>query len=399
MAQRVLIAGGGIGGLAAALSLAQARAEVDLFERAGAFAEVGAGIQLGPNVTRLLHGWGLALPLRAVAAFPSCLRVRGAATGQELAALRLGEAMQQRYGAPYATIHRADLHGLLLHAVREQGHAKLHPGQAVSAVDQTALGVRLQSADARWHAGELLVGADGLWSVVRQQLLGDGLPRFTGQLAFRALCPQRNLPAALRSQEITVWLAPGVHVVQYPVRGGEFLNMVAVLQSVGSGAPGADAQALQDWDHATDAAPLRAALAGSARALQDCVRAMDNWRLWALCDRPALRGPQEQFRGRIVLLGDAAHPMRPYLAQGAGMAIEDAAELGRLFQQSPALPMAELAARYAQARWQRNRRVQQRSRRNGSIFHASGPVRMARDAALRLLGERLIDLPWLYRGG
>ena len=397
MRHRVLVAGGGIGGLAATLALARSGARVQLFERASAFGEAGAGIQMGPNVTRMLHGWGLALPLRAVAAFPQRLVVRSAACGAQLAALLLGATLQERYGAPYVTIHRADLHGLLLHAVRQHAGVDLHVGQEVLAMEQTAAGVQLQSTNQQWHQGDLLVGADGLWSRVRQWLLHDGAPRFTGHLAFRTLCPQRNLPAALRSQEIVVWLGPDLHVVQYPVRGGDYLNLVAVVHADLPGVPADDPLSLQNWDHSTDAANLHAKLAGSAPVLQDLVRAMDNWRLWALCDRQAMRGQEEHGRGRTVLLGDAAHPMRPYLAQGAGMAIEDAAELAlRLSAAGADGPGAAL--QYAQARWQRNRRVQLRAERNGRVFHARGLTRLGRDLALRLLGERLLDMPWLYRG-
>ncbi len=396
MAQQVLIAGGGIGGLAAALALARSGAGVHLFERAAVFGEVGAGIQMGPNVTRILDAWGLAMPLRAVSAFPERLVVRSAQSGATLATLRLGAFAQERYGAPYATVHRADLHGLLLHAVRGHADVDAHAGSEVLALEQAAQAVRLQTADGLWHGGDLLVGADGLWSRTRSWLLQDGPPRFTGHLAFRALCRQANLPQALRSQEIVVWLGPDLHVVQYPVRGGEYTNLVAVVHAKLPGLASDDAHALQNWDHATDAATLYDTLSGTTPVVQDLVRAMDNWRLWALCDRPPMRAAREHAQGRVALLGDAAHPMRPYLAQGAGMAIEDAAELARQLA-VPGLDAVSAVSQFAQARWQRNRRVQQRAARNGRVFHAHGLTRLGRDIGLRLLGERLLDLPWLYR--
>jgi len=186
-------------------------------------------------------------------------------------------------------------------------------------------------------------------------------------------------------------------VVQYPVRGGEWLNVVGIVQGRLDAASSAD---LDNWDHATNAQALRAALAGTCAPLQDLVNAIDTWRLWVLCDRPPLQGAQQQAQGRVALLGDAAHPMRPYLAQGAGMAIEDAAELGRALGQAldPALDVPTMLARYALNRWQRNAQVQARAIRNGQIFHADGLVSWGRDAALKLLGERLLDLPWLYGG-
>ncbi|GAB3470404.1 FAD-dependent monooxygenase [Polaromonas eurypsychrophila] len=390
--KQVLIAGGGIGGLAAALAVVRAGWQVRLYERAAAFSEVGAGIQLGPNVVKVLHGWGMADALASVAAFPQRLEVRSALSGESLARLPLGGAMVQRYGAPYATVHRADLHGLLLHAV-QQADVSLKLQHTLSQFTQTADAVTVQSADGAPLECDVLVGADGLWSPVRQWLLGDGPPRSTGHSAYRALVRQADLPEVLRSSQITVWLGPQVHVVQYPVRGGDWLNVVGIVQ-------GKRGDALDGWDHDTDAAGLRAALAGTCSPLQNLVQAIDYWRLWALCDRAPMQGAYQHALGRVALLGDAAHPMRPYLAQGAGMAIEDAAELGRVLARAldPALDVPTMLNRYALNRWERNARVQARAIRNGQIFHASGPVRWGRDASMKLLGERLLDLPWLYGG-
>ena len=223
MRQPVLLAGAGIGGLAAALACARIGVPVQLFERSPALAEVGAGIQLGPNVTRLLKGWGLQTALEAVAAYPENLLIRSAERGTLLGRLRLGEQALVRYGAPYATVHRADLQALLLQAVQACGSAQLQLGQAITGFDQDAARACLHHADGRQTQGALLVGADGLSSRVRQQLLGDGPPRPTRHLAYRALLPQAALPAALRCQDVVVWLGVGLHVVQYPVRGGDWL--------------------------------------------------------------------------------------------------------------------------------------------------------------------------------
>ncbi len=390
MTQQILIAGGGIGGLAAALACSRAGGDVQLFERAAEFGEVGAGIQLGPNVVKVLHGWGLGDALAGVAAFPHRLQVRSALSGAELGVLRLGEVTVQRYGAPYATIHRADMHALLLAAVREHAQARLRLDCPITQFMQENEGVTVQTPDGRQVQGDVLVGADGLWSAVRQILLGDGPPRATGHLAYRALVAQHSLPETLRSSQITVWLGPALHVVQYPVRRGEWLNVVGIVQGQVTGEP-------DSWDHSANAADLRAALAGACAPLQDLIHAIAEWRLWALSNRPPMRGAHEQARGRVALLGDAAHPMLPYLAQGAGMALEDAAELGRVLGLS-ALDAPTALRRYALNRWQRNARVQARAIRNGQIFHAGGLVRQGRDLSLRLLGERLLDVPWLYRG-
>ncbi|RCW76204.1 FAD-dependent monooxygenase [Pseudorhodoferax soli] len=395
--KQLLVAGGGIGGLAAALACARQGWQVCVFERAAAFSEVGAGVQLGPNVVRLLQAWNLGTALRAVAAFPERLRVRDAASGQPLATLDLA-AMPARYGAPYATIHRADLLALLHQAVAPRADTALALDRRVLGFEDDGRRVLLRT-EGKAIDGDALLGADGLWSGVRTQLLADGPPRLTGHLAYRALLPQATLPAALRSAEVTAWLGPRLHLVSYPVRGGEALNVVAFVQGLPpGGARGATPDALADWDHATNAADLQAAMAGCCTPLQDLVRAVPAWRLWVLADRPPLRAASEQARGRVALLGDAAHPMRPYLAQGAGMAIEDAEALGRALRQADTagIEVPTLLARYALERWQRNARVQARALRNGRIFHATGPIRWGRNLSLRLLGEQLLDMPWLY---
>jgi salicylate hydroxylase len=366
---------------------------VQLFERNPAFAEVGAGIQLGPNVTRLLHGWGLQQGLDAVAAYPDQLVIRSAQTGSVLGQLRLGDRAKARYGAPYATVHRADLHGLLLQQVQATTDVALQLDQPITGFEQDGREVSLHHADGRQSAGALLVGADGLWSRVRQQLLGDGAPRPTGHLAYRAMVPQATLPAALSCQNVVVWLGAGLHVVQYPVRGGDWLNVVALVEDRLQVALAGDRSG---WDHAALGTDLQLALRSAAADLRALVQAIEGWRLWHLQIRPTVSSASQMAQGRVALLGDAAHPMLPYLAQGAGMAIEDAQALGQALAGSGATPAS--LARYAQARCQRNARVQERALRNASIFHATGPVRWGRDLAMRLLGERLLDLPWLYGG-
>lgn len=404
MMRQALVVGGGIGGLAAALSASRAGWDVRLYERAPAFSEVGAGVQLGPNVVRVLHGWGLEAGLARVAAFPDRLQVRDALSGQSLGVLPLGARSVQRYGAPYATIARADLHSLLLNALQARSNLWLNLGSAVDRFADSGSVVTLKTTEGLEVEGDVLIGADGLWSRVREQLLNDGPPRVTGHLAYRAMLPQASLPAQLRSQQVTAWLGPRLHVVQYPVRGGDWLNVVAIVH-------GQVERDLQSWDHAAHAAGLQAALAHTAPPLRELIEAVTacgaapadddaavGWRLWPLCDRPPMRGAHQQAQGRVALLGDAAHPMRPYLAQGAGMAIEDAAELGRVLGLAldPAFDVPALLQRYALRRWQRNARVQARSLRNGQIFHADGALRLARNASLQLLGEKLLDLPWLY---
>jgi salicylate hydroxylase len=250
--------------------------------------------------------------------------------------------------------------------------------------------VEVNSLEGLALRGDALVGADGLWSQVRQQLLNDGPPRVSGHLAYRAMVLQRDLPARLRSQHVTVWLGPRLHVVQYPVRKGHWMNVVGIVHGHLEGD-------LDEWDHATNAQDLRAAMAKTCSPLQDLIGAIDNWRVWPLCDRSPMRGAHEQAQACVALLGDAAHPMRPYMAQGAGMAIEDAACLQQVLT-PPDVAMPQRLATYAKQRWKRNARVQARSIRNGEIFHATGFMRWGRDLAMRMLGEKLLDVPWLYRG-
>ena len=384
MSEKVLIAGGGIAGLASGLALAQAHAEVHILERAPALTEVGAGVQLGPNVTRILKAWDLLPAIDKVASYPANLQARSAKSGEVLATLPLAD-MTMRYGSPYITIRRADLQNALLEKVQALGVDL----QCNSPVHQLPKDLH--------KTNEALVIADGVWSNLRQQLLGDGPPRMTGHLAYRALVRQSDLPEYLRIQDVSVWMGPKVHVVQYPVCGGEWLNVVCLtegqMQSI-------TLQELQDWNLSKTPQnthnDLQSALKGSCAHLQDLVEACSNWRLWPLCDRPPMQSADQHARGRIALVGDAAHPMRPYLAQGAGMAIEDAAELAHQWSALPNQDITQRFAAFAQARWQRNARVQARAIRNGEIFHATGPLQGARDVGLHTLGERLMDVPWLY---
>ena len=398
MTDKVLIAGGGIGGLACAVNLARAGVAVHVFERSPELTEVGAGVQLGPNVTHILQAWGLMPDVRAVAALPASLHARNASSGKVLASLSLN-GKRPHDTAPYVTLHRADLHSLLHRAAQVQGVSVQCQAQvqAVQALNDGVLAqVKLAGAVLNESADALVV-ADGVWSALRQQLLQDGGPRVTGHLAYRALVAQSDLPAHLRTQDVTVWMGPRVHVVQYPVRGGEWLNVVCLTEGQLEGASLHD---LQSWNlHHTVAqtrADLTQALQGTCPDLHDLVQACGDWRLWPLCDRPPMQGAHEHAVGCVALVGDAAHPMRPYLAQGAGMALEDAAELGHQWTAQAGLEVAARLQAFAQARWQRNARVQARAIRNGEIFHLRGPMQWARDASLRTVGPRLMDVPWLY---
>lgn len=387
----ILIAGGGIAGLATAVAARRAGWEARLFEQAGRFEEFGAGLQLGPNATRILQEWELlGGDLRQQAVAPPRLRVRDGADGAELGVLELGEAFLQRYGAPYLTVHRADLQAALLAAARAAG-TRLHTDSRVQGAEERADTIALRTDAPREVEGDALAAADGVWSVLRAAVAGDGEPQPTGHLAYRGLVRQQDLPVAQRSDEVTVWLAPRMHLVTYPVRGGEWLNAVCVVEGRQPGDP-------RSWDHAASRAQLDAALGPVCASVRERVAAIADWRLWVLHARPPVASPDQMARGRIALLGDAAHPMRPYLAQGAGMAIEDARELQRVLSVADevVIDVPTALRRYALNRSERVARVQERSERNGTIFHATGALRLARNAALRTLGARLLDQPWLY---
>jgi salicylate hydroxylase len=232
-----------------------------------------------------------------------------------------------------------------------------------------------------------------VWSAVRQQLWGDAPARFTGHLAYRALVAQADLPAHLRSDQVTVWMGPRLHVVHYPVRAGQWLNLVAIVQGVKP-----DPALAQDWDHAGHTQTLMQAMGAVGADLHERLASVPTWRQWALHDRAPLIGTSQMAQGLVALLGDAAHPMRPYLAQGAGMAIEDAQVMAQCLSTGREPVTAQLQA-YAAQRWARNARVQARALRNGRIFHAQGALALGRNLSMQFMGARVMDVPWLYGQG
>ena len=394
--RQLLVAGGGIGGLAAALAAARAGWQAQVLEQAPQFAEVGAGLQLGPNATRRLAQWGLLDAVRAQASSPEALVARDARTGAELARLPLGDEAVARYGAPYLTVHRADLHAVLLQALRGR-EVSLATGCRITGWDQgeSGVAVHIPSVSGGIAAGDALVGADGLWSVVRRGLLDDGAAQPSDHVAYRGLVPLDGaVPGGAQvGCEVTAWLGPRLHAVTYPVRGGRALNVVCVVHQAINGPT-------QGWDLPGTRDALFAATGAIEGPLREILMAVPAWGRWVLHDRPPVSGSEQMALGAVALLGDAAHPMRPYLAQGAAMALEDADALGRALRlvTDRITDIPQALQRYALARWQRVAQVQRRSLRNGAIFHATGPVRLGRDLALRSLGPRLMDLPWLYGG-
>ncbi len=399
VADSLVIAGAGIGGLAAALACARAGCRVQVFEQAAQHVEYGAGIQLGPNVTRVLRSWGMLEALQPLAGHPLNLRVRDVAKGREIACMPLGKAMQARYGAPYLTVHRRDLHQLLAQQLEQMADVQVHLCSGVfgaQAMDGGGVAVQLDSG--RRLSAPALVGADGIWSVVRSAVpaAAHDAPRPSGHLALRALVPGDHPAARALIEDSTVWVGRRHHIVTYPVRGAALLNVAAFVEMNAQSLPAAGA----GWSAQLPADEVMQAMQKPGHAICDPVigllEAAVGWGMWNLHTRSRMSVPEQMVHGPVALLGDAAHPTLPYLAQGAGMAIEDAAVLARYLQgrQVPEWPAALQS--YAQARHARCARIQARSARNGQAFHATGLVRLARDLVLSALGPRIMDLPWLY---
>ncbi len=386
----VMIAGAGIGGLTAALAIAQRGFSVAVFDQAQRLEEVGAGIQLSPNASRILIALGLGEQLRRHVVAPEELRVMNARTARILARVPLGEVAEKRYGAPYWVIHRGDLQAVLIEAVRAHPDIVLHLGTRVEdfAMQENGVTISARSSQYRFEdRGAALIAADGLWSSLRRRLGHRRQPRFARRTAWRALAPAAALEPELRAPAVNLWFGTRAHLVHYPVRGGSLLNVVAIIRDSwrepGWSAPGERTDILARY-----AAPMWSA---SPRAI---LAAPQEWQKWALYDRAPLA---RWGKGAITLLGDAAHPMLPYLAQGAAMAIEDAAVLAQRLADMRSDPAAAMR-RYERQRRARTARAQRAARRNGIVYQLGGPGAFLRTLALSAIGgERLLArYDWLY---
>jgi salicylate hydroxylase len=302
--------------------------------------------------------------------------------------MKLGSAIEARHGAPYLTLHRADLHAGLTATAISLDAVTLHRHVDVRAANARADGVTVHTADDGEIDGTCLIGADGLWSRIRATIAPRAVLRFTGATAWRTLLPRRGLPAPFDQPDVGLWLGPSSHLVHYPVRGGEALNVVAVVEG---------GAAREGWAVAADPASLRPAFAKWAEAARSLLACAESWRCWSLYRLPPLR---RWTNGRIALIGDAAHPVLPYLAQGAGLAIEDAATLAACLADRPDDP-ATAFSRYAALRRPRARRLQAQAWRYGRFYHLSGMMARARNAVLtRRQPETLLaGLDWLYADG
>lgn len=380
----VLVAGGGIGGLAAALALARLGYAVRVLEQSPEIGEIGAGIQLGPNAFSAFDALGVGERARSRAVYTERMLLMDAVDETEIASVPVGEAFRARFGNPYAVIHRADVHDSLLEGARESDRIEFLTSTRVERVEQDGDGVTAFDASGRAHRGIALIGADGVRSAVRQQFVGDPV-RVSGHVVYRAVVDAPGFPENLRWNAPVVWAGPDCHLVHYPLRGGEQYNVVVTFhsrrQETWSVTEGSQDEVLSYFD----------GIGARPRRLLSLPR---SWRRWATADREPIA--RWSF-GRVTLLGDAAHPMLQYLAQGACMALEDAVTLGEALRAAGA-DVESAFARYERSRVTRTARVVLSAREMGRIYHAKGVERLVRNDLWKgRTPERFYDaLEWLY---
>jgi salicylate hydroxylase len=382
-----VIAGAGIGGLCTALCLARGGWRVSLYEKAKVLEETGAGLQLSPNASAILERLGLIARLTPLALRPKAIRIRRARDGATLAVVPLDDA-DRRWGAPYLVVHRADLQRALLEAIARESGIRLETGAAVAgfASGENFVAVAIEQGAARLKAaGDCLIGADGVRSFVRQRLGADSA-KFSGRTAWRTTIDSARAPSAMRSEETNLWLGRKAHLVHYPLCGGAVINVVAIVDE------GFHPDAAECWSSPGDRGFLGARFSGWQEAARDLLRAAPDWRKWPLFDCNPIAS---WTAGRVALMGDAAHPMLPFLAQGAAQAIEDADTLGEVLTRGQNIETS--LREYQEARHARASRVQRASRSQAKIYHLAGPAALLRDLALRALGQQILArYDWLY---
>ena len=381
----ILVAGGGIGGLAAAHALARKGFAVRVLEQAPEFREIGAGIQLGPNIFRVLEKLGLKDAVLADAHRPSALEMRCALSGERVTRMPLDGRFIAKFEQPYAVTHRHDIHGVFLKTCRDNNLVTLETSRTVTDFEQDEGGITVTLQSGEQVRGRALIGCDGMWSRVREKIIGDGKPLVSGHIAYRAVLKRDEVPNDLWQPDMILWAGPRTHLVHYPLRRGELYNLVAVFHSK---------RYVEGWNAEADAGELWAHFNGQRPEVLRMLERIETWRMWVLCDREPVK---EWSKGRATLLGDAAHPMLQYLAQGACMATEDAVSLADKASENPDdLPAAFRA--YVQQRYLRTARVQIMARVYGDFYHARGPAAELRNQMLspRTPEEAYEGMSWLY---
>jgi 3-hydroxybenzoate 6-monooxygenase len=380
----ILVAGGGIGGIAAALALTQRGFAVRVLEQASQLGEIGAGIQLGPNGFAAFDALGVGPKARSRAVYTDCMVMHDAVDAHEVGRIPTGDAFRARFGNPYAVIHRADVHQSLLEGAQASGLVELVCGVQVQRIEQDEHGVIAVDRQGRRHRGVALIGADGVKSAVRQQYVGDAA-RVSGHVVYRAVVDRPDFPADLQWNAASIWVGPNCHLVHYPLRGGEQYNVVVTFHSREQEAWGVREGSRDEVQSYFEGICPR------ARQLIDLPR---DWKRWATADRE----PTGQWVfGRVALLGDAAHPMLQYLAQGACQAMEDAVTLGQALRVT-GNDLGAAFELYQRSRVARTARVLLSAREMGRLFHAQGVERLVRNELWRgRTPERFYDaLEWLY---
>jgi salicylate hydroxylase len=388
--RHVIVAGAGIAGLTTALALSRAGFRATVLEQSPVLEETGAGIQLSPNASRILIDLGLRDRLEPFVVNPDAIRVMSGSTGHEITRIPLGSTAEKRYGAPFWTVHRGDLQAALADAANDTYDVTVKLGIRFDDFAAHSNGVTIQAYRGREivdERGAVLVGADGIWSGVNERLKIQRRPSFAHRTAWRALVPATSLPLHFQSDMVNLWLGQDAHLVLYPVKGGRLINMVGIVhdewQETGWKAGGDRDEILRHF-----------ARFSWAKSVRDIIAIPDQWLKWALFERAS---PFAGTTGPVTLIGDAAHPMLPFLAQGAGMAIEDAVVLAECLKANANAPEAGLRA-YEKARRGRTDRAQQTSRKQGKLYSQTGPQALIRNMGMKMLGgERLLRrYDWVY---
>ena len=384
----VIVAGGGIGGLAAALALVRQGFEVTVLEQAAEIGEIGAGIQLGPNAFHAFDALGVGDKTRSRSVFTDYMVMHDALDEYQVGKIPTGEAFRQRFGNPYAVIHRVDIHKSLLEGAVETGRVKFVTSTRVVRIEQTDTTVTAIDQHGNAHTGVALIGADGGKSVVRQQYVNDP-PRVTGHVVYRAVVEKEDFPENLRWNAASIWVGPNCHLVHYPLRGGEQYNVVVTFHS----------RDKEEWG-VTDGSKeeVQSYFQGICPKARQLIDLPKSWRRWATADREPIAN---WVHGRATILGDAAHPTTQYLAQGACMALEDAVTLGealRVTQTEAGHDWEKALALYQRSRVARTARIVLSAREMGRIYHAKGVERLVRNDLWRgRSSERFYDaMEWLY---